>query len=100
MRNPDADGGSEEKNAEMDKAPFMAAAYMESMLYGMNYKEVMMCDMFRGCATWGELDDGTIDAPMIVFTGASDKTMPASYLVHFPTVYPQAKTKALEGHGH
>eukprot|EP00930_Biecheleria_cincta_P069562 TRINITY_DN5728_c0_g1_i2.p1 TRINITY_DN5728_c0_g1~~TRINITY_DN5728_c0_g1_i2.p1 ORF type:complete len:136 (+),score=27.20 TRINITY_DN5728_c0_g1_i2:258-665(+) len=101
MRDPKQDGGSEAINAEMDKQPFMVATNLEAYLYGQNYSEIMMCDMFRFFgSSWGELDDGSIDAPMLVFNGEHDNPTPAKLLEFFPIVYPQAKTTLLQGHGH
>jgi len=101
MRNPKEDGGAEAVNAEMDKDPFMVAASLEAYLFGQKYSQVMMCDMFRFFgSTWGDLDNGTIDAPMLVFNGEHDTSMPAHLLDFFPKVYPQAKTTVLKGHGH
>ena len=50
--------------------------------------------------TWGELDHGSISAPILVYNGEQDKPMQASLLEHFNKIYPQARTSVLEGHGH
>jgi len=97
----DNDGGTEERNAEMDKSLFMVASSLEAYLYGQNYDTIMSCDMYRLMgATWGELDNATIAAPISVYNGSHDKTCPAELLPSFSKLYPNVKTITLEGHGH
>merc|ERR1711998_461827 len=92
------DGGSEVRNAEMDKSHFMVAAALEADLYGMSYRQIMSRDMYRFYgSTWGELDAGTIDAPMLVFNGELDTSCAPNLLPYFVKLYPQAKTTLWEG---
>jgi pimeloyl-ACP methyl ester carboxylesterase len=95
------DGGSDEANAAMDKDAFVVASSLEAYLYGQNYNAVMPCDLFRGLGTtWGDLDDGTITAPVLVYMGEVDQTMRVNQIPFFTKLYPQAKIEVLKGHGH
>ena len=80
---------------------FMVASSLEAYLYGQNYNAVMPCDLFRGLGTtWGDLDDGTITAPVLVYMGEVDQTMRVNQIPIFTKLYPHAKIEVLKGHGH
>merc|ERR1711937_403419 len=61
----------------------------------------MACDMFRFLgSSWGGLDEGTIDAPVLIYNGELDTTCPPTMLEFFSRIYPQTQTTVLPGHGH